>query len=133
MFRIAECTSIGKAVRCQEGTAAHARIDVTLQLPHDLGGNVIRNHALRGAFSRQFRQIIVSAVFMDVVFIQNIDQLRERRRDPDALFVLDTLHSAAAASLRCTLQDLPASVLPELHPDTYTQSQTVPVHWSSSA
>ena len=93
LFRIAEGTGIGKAVRGQEGTAAHAAIDIALEFPHHLGGNVVRHHPLGRAGSSQFGQFIVSAVFMDIVFIQNIDQFRERRGDPDTLFVLDTLHS----------------------------------------
>ncbi len=85
-------TCICKAVRCQEGTASHARVNIALELSHDLGGNIIRDHSLGSAFRSQLGQIVIPAVFMNVIFIQHIDQLRESRGDIDTFLILDALH-----------------------------------------
>ena len=78
--------------RAEVAAAAHDREAVAfLQLFHLLFRNVIRNHALGRAFGRQFGQIIIRRIFVDVVFFQHVDQLRESRRNPDALFVFNAL------------------------------------------
>ena len=80
----------------QEAAAAHAGIAVAvavlvhLQLQHLLG-DVVGHHPLGGALGGQLRQLPVFAAFADVVLLQHIDELGERRRDPHALFVLHAL------------------------------------------
>ena len=77
----------------QEGTASHTRIYLSLlQLFHDLCGNIIRNHPLSGTFCRQLRQMPVRSILGNIILVQHVDQLRERRCDPHALFIFDTLH-----------------------------------------
>ena len=80
-------------IRGEEGTAAHAGINITLQLLHLFGGDIIRNHPLGRTFCRQFRKTPVFRILVDIIFIQNVNQFRERRGDPDAFFVFDALHS----------------------------------------
>ena len=88
-------TRIGEAVRRQEGAAAHAGIDVALQLPHLLLGDVVRHHALGGAAGGQLREIPVGRILVDIVLLKHVDQFRERRRDPDALLVFHALIALA--------------------------------------
>ena len=64
---------------------------VDLQLEHLLFGDVVRHHALGRALCGQLRQIPELRILVDVVLLQHVDQLRERRRDPHALLVLHTL------------------------------------------
>ena len=81
-------------VRCEEGSAAHARIDVTvLILSHLLRGDIIRDHSLGRALCSETCQIVIFRIFVDVVLIQNIDELRECRCDPDTLLILDALNA----------------------------------------
>ncbi len=74
----------------QEGTAAHGREYIPLvDLPHFLGGDVVRIHPFDGALDRQFGQIVVLAALQAVEFIQHIDQFGEGRGHVDTHFVLD--------------------------------------------
>ena len=83
-------------IRGEEGAAAHAWVNVAvLQVLHDLGGNIVRNHSLCCTFSSKSGQVIVRGIIMNVVFVEDVDQFRECRSDPDALFILDALHSLA--------------------------------------
>ena len=78
----------------QEGAAAHAGIHISaLVLPHDLCGNVIGHHTLRGALRCQLREAPVLGALVDIVLVQHIDQLREGRCDPYPLLILHALHS----------------------------------------
>ena len=70
-------------------------IFVHLVLEHDFLGNIIRNHALGGTFSSQLRQIVVGVLVVDIVILQHVDQLREGRGDPDALFIFHALITLA--------------------------------------
>ena len=72
-----------RQVRRQEGAAAHAGIDVALQLPHLLLGDVVRHHAAGGAFGGQLCEIPVGGILGDVVLLQYVDQLGEGRGDPN--------------------------------------------------
>ena len=92
---VAEPFRLLLVVRCQEASATHARVDIPLELLHLLRGDVVRHHSLRCALCSKLRQIPVPGVLCDVVLIQHIDQLRERRRDPHALLILDALHPLA--------------------------------------
>ena len=77
----------------QKRTAAHARITISLFIFfHDFLRNIIRHHALRGAFCRQPRQFPVTASFPDVIFFQNINKLWKSRRNIDSFLILDPLH-----------------------------------------
>ena len=80
-----------EAIRRQEAAAAHAHINIALELQHLLLADVVRHHALGGAAGGQFCQIPVLGILPDVVFFQHIDQLWEGRSDPDALFVFHAL------------------------------------------
>ena len=83
-----------RRVRCQERTAPHAGINVTvLELLHLLCGDIIWNHSLRRAFCGEFCQIIILRAFADIVLIKYIYKLRERRGDPDSLLVLYALNA----------------------------------------
>ena len=84
-------TRVGEAVRRQEGAAAHAGIDVALQLPHLLLGDVVRHHAAGGAFGGQLCEIPVGGILGDVVLLQYVDQLGEGRGDPHAVLILHAL------------------------------------------
>ena len=64
---------------------------VHLQLQHLLLADIVGHHALGGTLGRQLRQIPVLAVLVDVVLLQHVDELGERRRDPHALLVLHAL------------------------------------------
>ena len=81
-------------VRREERAAAHARVAVAvprlvdLVLQHLLLADVVRHHALRGALGRELRQVPVGRAFADVLLLEHVDELRERGRDVDALFVL---------------------------------------------
>ena len=84
-------TRVGEAVRRQEGAAAHAGIDVALQLPHLLLGDVVRHHAAGGAFGGQLCEIPVGGILGDVVLLQYVDQLGEGGGDPNAILILHAL------------------------------------------
>ena len=87
---LAQADGIGR----QERTAAHAGIDIAVfVLLHDLGGDVIRHHALCRALCRKLGQAVVSGAGENIILIQYIDQFGEGRCDPDALLVFDTLHA----------------------------------------
>ena len=80
----------------EEGPAAHGAEDVAfVGFAHLLGRNIVRIHAFCRTFSRQFGQIEVGAAFADVVFVQDVDEFRESRRDVDIGFVLDALDTLA--------------------------------------
>ena len=85
----------------QEASAAHAGVAVALAvfidfiLEHDFFGNVIRHQALGRAFGGQLCEIIIFAVFMNVVFLQHVDELGEGRSNPDALFIFHALIALA--------------------------------------
>ena len=90
---VAEALRLLLVIRCQEGTTAHARVNIALILPHLLRRDVVRHHALRGALRCQLRQVVVLALRIDIVLIQCVDDLREGRCDPDTLLILDALHA----------------------------------------
>ena len=80
----------------EEAAAAHAGVYVAvLQALHDFGGNVVRYHSLGGAFRSQLGEVVVGGIVVDVVFVQHVNELREGRGNPYALFILHTLHSLA--------------------------------------
>ena len=90
---VAEALRLLLVIRCQEGTTAHARVNIALILPHLLRRDVVRHHALRSALRCQLRQVVVLALRIDIVLIQCVDDLREGRCDPDTLLILDALHA----------------------------------------
>ena len=78
----------------QEGSASHTWIYIALlQFFHDFCGNIIRNHSFCRTFCGKLRQIPIFGIFCNIIFIQYIDQFRECRGNPHALFVLHALHS----------------------------------------
>ena len=92
--------AVARAVGGKEATAAHAGVAIAvalglalgkLQLAHLLLGNVVGHHALGGALRGQLRKVEIRSVLGDVVFLEHIDELRERRGNPDACLVLHTL------------------------------------------
>ena len=84
-------------VRGQEGSATHASVAmsfavlVDLVFEHDFFGNVVGNHALCGAFSRQHGEVVVGSVLVNVVLFEHVNEFGERRRDPHAFLVLYAL------------------------------------------
>ena len=83
-------------IRCEEAAAAHAWVDIAIfHLSHDLGGNVVRHHALGGTFRSELGEVVVGGILMDIVFIEDVDELREGGGDPYALFILNALHALA--------------------------------------
>ena len=82
---------VGEAVGCQERTAAHAGVDVALQLEHDLLGDVVGHHPLGGALGGKLGEVPVLAVLGHVVLLEDVDQLGERRGDPHACLILHAL------------------------------------------
>ena len=81
-------------IGCQEGPAAHAGVDIAVfVLLHHLGGDVVGDHALGSAFGCQLGEAVISGTGDDIVLIQHINEFGESRSDPDALFVLDALHT----------------------------------------
>ena len=95
VFRIGDIpnSGIGESVRRQEGAAAHAGVDIALQLQHLLLRNIIRHQSPGSTLCRQLSQIPVRRSLTNVVFLQHIDELREGRRHPYAAFVLYALIS----------------------------------------
>jgi hypothetical protein len=80
----------------EEGAAAHGAEDVAfIGFAHLLGRNIVGIHAFRRTFSGQLGQIEVRAAFADVVFVQDVNEFREGRRDVDVGFVLDALDALA--------------------------------------
>ena len=83
-------------IRGEEAAAAHAWVDIAIfHLPHDLGRNIVWHHALGGTFRSELGEVVVGGILMDIVFIEDVDELREGGGDPYALFVLDALHALA--------------------------------------
>ena len=62
-----------------------------LVLAHLLLADVVGNHALRRALRRELGQVPVGRLLGDVLLLEDVDELRERGRDVDALLVLDAL------------------------------------------
>ena len=96
--------AVAAAVRREEAAAAHAGVHVAvafglalgeLILPHLLFADIVRHHALGGALGGQLGQVEIGHTFADVILLQHIDQLGERRGDPHAGFVLDALVALA--------------------------------------
>ena len=96
--------AVAAAVRREEAAAAHAGVHVAvafglalgeLILPHLLFADIVRHHALGGALGGQLGQVEIGRAFADVILLQHIDQLGERRGDPHAGFVLDALVALA--------------------------------------
>ena len=111
VLRLAVLVHIGR----QEAAAAHAgdssgpAVLVHLQLQHLLLGDVVGHHPLGGALGRQLGQVLVGRVLVDVVLLQHVDQLGERRRDPHALLVL---HALIALQQRLLDDDAPGRPSP---------------------
>ena len=81
-------------IRGQEGAATHARVHIAvLVLLHLLRRDVVRHETLRGALRSELGELPVRRILADIVLIQNVDQLREGRGNPDTLLVLDAAHS----------------------------------------
>ena len=41
----------------------------------------------------EFRQVPIGSVFTDIIFIEDVNQFRESRCNPDSLFIFDALHT----------------------------------------
>ena len=92
--------AVAGGIRRQKAAAAHAGVDIAvarrlalreLELPHFLFGDIVRHHAARRALRSQPRQVEILRILVDVVLLEHIDELREGRGDPHALFVLHAL------------------------------------------
>ena len=78
----------------EEAAATHAGKNVTVfVLFHDFSGNIIGNKTFCRTFRSQFRQFIIRGIGMDIILIEYINEFRERRSNPYALFIFDALHS----------------------------------------
>ena len=86
--------ALGIFPRAQEGAATHGAEDVAfIGFAHLLGRNVVGIHPFGRAFSSQLGQIEVRAAFADVVFVEDVDQFREGRRNVDVGVVLNPLNA----------------------------------------
>ena len=92
--------SVTGAVGRQEAAATHAGIAVAvarglalrqLELAHLLLGDVVGHHALGGALRSQLSQVEVRGILVNVIVLEHVDELGERRGDPHAGFVLNAL------------------------------------------
>ncbi len=92
--------AVAGTVGGKERTATHAGVHIAVALGFALGqfvlahlllGDVVGNHALRGALRSHLGEIEVRRILGDVVLFKHVDELRERRRDPNARLVLDAL------------------------------------------
>ena len=124
-------------IRRQERAAAHARVDVAvaalvdLVLEHLLRGDVVGHHALRRALRGKLGEVPVRRIFGDVLLLKDVDELRERRRDVDALLVLDALDALFQHLLdddREVLLLLLVARLAEIHVDRDERSLPVCRH-----
>ncbi|OPZ17118.1 MAG: hypothetical protein BWZ04_02962 [Firmicutes bacterium ADurb.BinA205] len=108
--------------RRKKAAAAHAGIHITLQLFHHLGGDIVGNHALCRTLGGKLSQVVIFCSGLDIVLIENIDQLRECRRDPDALFVFhtfDTLKQRFLNDERKVISGLSLRHLVQIHEHRY--------------
>jgi len=96
--------AIARAVGREEGTAAHAGVDVALALdlalgelvlPHLLLGDVVGHHALGGALGSHLGEVEVGGSLGYVIGLEHVDELWEGRGDPDARLVLHALVALA--------------------------------------
>ena len=82
-----------KSVGSKETSAAHAAVYVAFVFQHDLGGNIVRNHAFCCTFCCKLGQIEKLAVFVDVAFCGYIKKLRKRRGNEYPFSVRQTFNS----------------------------------------
>ena len=80
-------------INSQKRTAAHAGIAAALfQLFHHFFRNIIRHHALCCTPGRYPCQVIIFAVFVNVIFFEHVNQLWKRWRDVNALLIHNALN-----------------------------------------
>ena len=95
IFRLAVLINIGG----QEASAAHTGVAMTIAvfidfiLEHNFLRNIIGDKPFGGALSRKLGEIIICRTRLNVILLQNIDKLRERRRNPYAALILNALIS----------------------------------------
>ena len=76
----------------EEAAAAHWGEDVALiDLPHLLRRDIVGVHAAGGALRRQLGEVVVLAVGVDVVLVEDVDELGESGRHVDVRLILDPL------------------------------------------
>ena len=123
---------ITEPVRGQERAAAHARINIALIAEHDFLADVVRNHALHRALGRYLRQPPILRTGHAVVILQEVQQLRERRGDPDAILILHALITLTADfladSCKVISQQLVIAAFIEAHSHRNERSLTVGRH-----
>ena len=84
-------------IRSQEAAATHAGVAIAVavfvdfEFQHLLFGDIVRNHPFGGAFCRQFGQVVIGGIGMDVFLFQYIDQLWKSGGNPDAILIFNTL------------------------------------------
>ena len=92
--------TVARAIGGEEAAATHAGIAIALALCltggklvllHLLLGDVIGHHALGRALGGKLREVEIRRALVNVVILEHVDELGERRSDPDALLVLDAL------------------------------------------
>ena len=96
--------AVAGTVGREEAAASHARVAITvafglalgqLHLAHLLLGDIVGHHALRRALRRHLREIEIRRVLAHVVFLEHVDELGERRRDPHPGLVFHALVALA--------------------------------------
>ena len=96
--------AVARAVGRQETAAAHAGIAIAvtrglalrqLELAHLFLGDVIGHHTLGSALGSQLGQVEVRGILVNVIVLEYIDKLGERRSDPHAGLVLNALVALA--------------------------------------
>ena len=121
-------TFIGKSVRSEERTAAHAGVNIALKFFHYLFTDIIGHHSFCRALCGKLGKIIIRCVLGDIIILKNINKLWECRGNPNALFIFDT-----ANSLRKSFLDNHCKVfflllvfsLVKIHKHCYKRSLTV--------
>ena len=58
-------------------------------MEHNFFRNIVGHHTLCGAFCRKLGEVVIFAVGVDIVLLQNVNKLRKSRRNPHAFFVFN--------------------------------------------
>ena len=136
--------AIAGTVRSQEAAASHAGIHIAVSfcfafgqfvLAHFLFTDIIRNHTASGTFCCHLREVEERLPLLNVIVLQNVDELRERRSDIHAdlvlyAFVALTKHFFDAQS-EVVLQNLVLPCFVQVHEHRDERSLPVGGHQSN--